>query len=683
MDIGFAGYTLAFLANLVLLLLLLISWRGRAGLRLVIASFLAVCWAGAVSAMEYGLPLPFKIVQLLEFARNVGWILILLAPVAGAGQDGPTRSGLFNSFYGVMLLSLAAVFLFAVLVTPAGVDIALVQQILLGAWVAAAILGMTLVEQLFRNAGEGQRWAVKYLCLGLGIIFAYDFFMYADALLFKQISLRLWEARGFVNVMAIPMIAIAVARNPNYEIDIHVSRKAVFHTAAIVGAGVYLLVMAAVGYLIRFYGSTWGSVMQVVFFVGAGTLLLSILFSDGIRAKVKVFLSKHFFSYRYDYREEWLKFTDHLSEDGEGVNESLIRSMAALTESPGGMLWERLPDGGCRLLARWHMPAPEGVDEASLGSLLDYIQRTQWVVDIDEFSSSPEMYEQLDLPAWLLKMPDVWLIVPLIFRAECRGFVALKHSRRQETLNWEDIDLLKMAGKQAALHLAQFQSDRELAKSRQFEAFNKLSAYVVHDLKNILAQQSLIVSNAEKHKHNPQFVDDVIATVENSVTRMTNLMKQMRSGERGGKVELVELGELLELVVKRQQAKRPCPEWQPASGEFVVRVDREQLATVFGHIIQNAQEATGKEGSVQVALQQIDDKISISVSDDGCGMDEEFIRDRLFKPFDSTKGLTGMGVGAYESREYIRSLGGDITVNSKVNQGTVFRVILPYNRTVE
>jgi putative PEP-CTERM system histidine kinase len=264
-----------------------------------------------------------------------------------------------------------------------------------------------------------------------------------------------------------------------------------------------------------------------------------------------------------------------------------------------------------------------------------------------------------------------------MFKSQCIGFVLVKRSELQVTINWEDRDLLKTAGQQAASHLAQYQADQALVQSRQFEAFNRLSAYIVHDLKNILAQQSLIVTNAEKHKHNPEFVDDVIDTVKNSVARMTSLMTQMRSGERGVATRSVNLGELLAQVVGDTRGREPAVELETIDAEILVNVDPEQLATVFGHMIQNAQDATGKKGFVSVRIKFDEHCVIVVVEDSGIGMESDFIRERLFKPFDSTKGLTGMGVGAFESREYIRSLGGDISVESEPGVGSIFSIILP------
>ena len=268
-------------------------------------------------------------------------------------------------------------------------------------------------------------------------------------------------------------------------------------------------------------------------------------------------------------------------------------------------------------------------------------------------------------------------MVPLLFRESLLGLLVLGHSEVQKSLNWEDRDLLKMAGKQAAVHLAQHQADEALMQARQFEAFNRLSAYIAHDLKNILAQQSLIVANAERHKHNPAFVDDVIETVRNSVERMTRLMAQMRQGTRGGRPELFDLNQLLREVVERRSASRPIPELELLDAPLCVEADREQLATVFGHLVQNAQEATPDDGQVWIRLSAAEGQAIIEVEDTGVGMDAGFISERLFKPFDSTKGLTGMGIGMFESRETLRALGGEIEVESEPGKGSRFRVILP------
>ncbi|MEQ9465024.1 MAG: PEP-CTERM system histidine kinase PrsK, partial [Haliea sp.] len=415
--------------------------------------------------------------------------------------------------------------------------------------------------------------------------------------------------------------------------------------------------------------------------VAAGALLASLLFSGRLRALLRVQLSKHFFSYRYDYREEWLKFTRALASLNEEVAEGIIRIMASLASSPAGLLWGAAEGQPQRLLAHWDMPVPAGATGEGLGSLPDWLRRTDWVIDLREWQRAPDLYEGLELPDWLRQDPTLWLVIPLVFRDRLEGVLMLRQSNIKDNINWEDRDLLKTAGRQAASHLAQHLASQALVEARQFDAFNRLSAYVVHDLKNILAQQSLMVANAARHRDNPAFIDDMIATVENSVARMQRLMEQMRSGLRSGAADDLALAPLLQQVVASRSGARPVPTTDFASGELRVEADSERLATVFNHLIQNAQEATPPEGKVSVSLCSQGDQALVRIADTGRGMDPDFIRQRLFRPFESTKGLTGMGIGAFESREYIRQLGGDIDVDSTPGTGSVFRVTLPLAKT--
>jgi signal transduction histidine kinase len=107
-----------------------------------------------------------------------------------------------------------------------------------------------------------------------------------------------------------------------------------------------------------------------------------------------------------------------------------------------------------------------------------------------------------------------------------------------------------------------------------------------------------------------------------------------------------------------------------------VCADSAQLGRIIGHILQNALEATPDSGKVHIQANKVDNQVAMAIRDTGCGMEAEFIRDRLFRPFDSTKGA-GMGIGAYECREYVRELGGKITVESEPGQGTIFSIWLP------
>ncbi|MDB4476033.1 PEP-CTERM system histidine kinase PrsK [bacterium] len=665
----------AALGFFVLAALLLTQWRVRPlGPGLLFAAVATALWASIVAVGTLNEYPPITLIQLSELARNAGWIFFLLQLLGfQSGGDVWTWLGRrwLGPFVGTLLAALGVIAL-RPLGDVLGLSTADAGDVALMLWLAMAIAGLLLVEQVYRNASSTERWGVKFLCLGLGAFFAYDFVMYAEALLFRQMNAQLWQARGVVNALIVPWLLIAIARNRNWRMDVHVSRQVVFHTITLIAAGVYLLCMATIGYFIRYLGGSWGGVLQISFLAGSGALLFTLLFSGTLRARLRVWLAKHFFSYRYDYREEWLRFTEELAAL-ENVSAGVIRTMATITMSPGGLLFHRSPDGRLRELASWELDAPSA---KNLGNLRDWIQASGWVIDLHEWRRAPDLYGDLQPPSWVEENESLWLIVPLFFQDELEGLLFLARTDLKDSVNWEDRDLLKTAGRQAAALLAQQRASQGLVEARQFDAFNRLSAYVIHDLKNILAQQSLMVSNAQKHRDNPAFIDDMISTVDNSVKRMQRLMDQMRSGMRSASPATVELGALLEQVVQARGDSLPQPQLGLAS-TATVTADRERLSTVFGHLLQNAQEATADDGELTVELSAQGPMATVVIRDTGCGMSEDFVRSRLFKPFESTKGLTGMGIGAFESREYVRQLGGDISVVSELGAGSQFSVTLP------
>jgi putative PEP-CTERM system histidine kinase len=217
-----------------------------------------------------------------------------------------------------------------------------------------------------------------------------------------------------------------------------------------------------------------------------------------------------------------------------------------------------------------------------------------------------------------------------------------------------------------------------LSDARQFEAFNRLSSYVVHDLKNLVAQLSLVVTNARKHMHNPEFMEDAIATIENATLKMNRLLESLRKGRLEETASrLVNLKPVLDKVVELRGANDPAPTLDCSDTGLIVAADAARVEAVLEHLVQNAQEATPADGRVTVRASRDDRWALVEVEDTGCGMDEEFVADRLFRPFDTTKGNAGMGIGVYESREFVRSRGGDMVVRSLLGQGTTFRIRFP------
>lgn len=347
-----------------------------------------------------------------------------------------------------------------------------------------------------------------------------------------------------------------------------------------------------------------------------------------------------------------------------------------MLESPAGALWMKNPsDRKFRQTAQWNMgPIDDAEEEASV--LCQFMSRTGWVINLEEYRSIPRRYAQLTLPEWLLRMNQAWLIVPLCVGDELIGFVILASARTDFDVNWEVTDLLKTAGRQAASFLAQMQATEALLEVRKFDAFNRMSAFVVHDLKNIVTQLSLLMKNAKRLHANPEFQQDMLMTIENSLDKMRQLMLQLREGETPTGISFgVDLCRLVQRIGSGVNARGRDIDLQLSDRVFA-RGHEERLERVIGHVVQNALDATESEGRVWLVVDRQAGQARIEVRDNGHGMSQEFIRDRLFRPFQTTK-KTGMGIGAYESFQYVRELGGSISVHSEPGQGTEVTLLLP------
>ena len=675
MPVTALSYLTAALAFAVLAALTLLRWRDRpASLWIVLAALVTALWAAHLgwAAWRVGEAVPLT-GGVLEIARNAAWFAVLLA-VLGSDDNGVEARSLRLWAGGtvafVLLLLLPHAF-------PQLTGAPLWQGT---AILLMAIAGLVLVEQAYRNTPPQRRWEIKFLALGLGGLFAFDLFLFADLVLLQAVDSPSWQARGFVNALVVPLLAVSISRRLPRRDSPTVSRHLLFHTASLIGAGAYLLAVGGAGYFLRHHGGDLGALLQVTFLFGAALLLGLVLFSGSVRARLRVWLAKHFFNYRYDYRQEWLRFTGTLSQADSDMpfRQRAIQAIGELVESPGGLLWVQRDDGTFALDGVLNLGDPAHPPLEPDSPLVGFLARSGWVIDLDEYRREPGRYPGLELPDWLLDNPRHWIVVPLLKTHGLEGFVVLARPRAPHRIDWEERDLLKTAGRQLAVYVALVQTDEALLEARQFEAFHRLAAFLVHDLKNVSAQLSLVGSNAERHRDNPEFVADALRTVANARERLERTLTQLRNAQPGREKppQTFAVGELLEEVARDSNGARPVPELHIEDpGE--VRGNREGLRNVLLHLVRNAQEATPDNGRITLTLQNDDPWTIIRVEDNGSGMDEEFVRRRLFRPFQTTKGNAGMGIGLYEARDLIVRMGGRIDASSRPGEGTVFTLRLP------
>lgn len=654
-----------------------VLWRSaaRGGARkalvaLVIALVCTALWGSLMVATVNG-PAWLVLATVFDIGRYGAWFAFIVQLFVAQNAQGATAGAPAWMRRAAWLLpSCTLVLLF--------VPLPEMRQVFFLGFMSMAVLGLLLLEQLLRNLPDDAIWSVKPIALALGATFAFDLYLYSEGVMFRALDIDLWNIRGLVHVAMVPLFWLASARHRNWIAKVQVSRTVVFHSASLLLVGLYLMFISGVGYLVRTSGSDWGRALQLALVATGLVVLVALAMSRSLRARLRVTLGKHLFRYRFDYRQEWLKFTQTLSaqQQPQALGLNVVRAMADMVESPSGALWWRdASEPRLRQVAHWNQPE-QSESEPLDSPLAAFLRRTGWVIDIAEARMRPERYEGLQLPDWLVGNAQAGLLVPLWVSEELMGFVVLGRSRTPLELNWEVTDLLKTAGRQAASYLAQMHATEALLEARKFEAFSRMSAFVVHDLKNIVTQLSLMMKNAKRLGHNPEFQADMLLTVENSLERMRQLMLQLREGATPGDGPVgVDLTPLMETLVDQAAGRGRRVELELLD-RVAARGHPQRLERVLGHLVNNALDATDEAQRVWLRLDRYGSHARVLVGDNGRGMSEAFVRDQLFKPFQTTKSA-GMGIGAYESFQYVQELGGKVLVDSAEGEGTRITVLLP------
>ncbi len=662
---------------LLALLLAAHSQRRVPVLALVAACAVTGLWALAIVVGTASLlRLPVAVFDALDALRLLAWIAFLgtayraglpagATPARGLRWGAAAAAGI-----GIFLVG-HAVASSAVSPRPAG-----------GAWFLAglyarlplAIAGLMLAETLAKQARVGGIQRVTYLCLGVGGVLGYDLFVWSEALLFQRVDPLLTAARGAVGVLAAPLIALAAARNSTWATQINVSRRAVLDTATLIGVGVYLLLLAATATALRASGTDWGRLLQGIFVFGGLLLLAVISFSPPARSFLKLRLSRYLFTHRHDYREQWQRLAEALSPSPSGEASLAIRVLDALggiVGSQGGGVWLRDADTFGLAAARG-LPREAG-DEPAGGAFADWLHaHRDGIVELDAARPGAEQ-----LPKWLRAWEHAWLVIPLVQR-ELLGFAVLARAPGRGALHREDEELLRTAAYHASSYLSAELKTRRLEEARRFEQLSRGMAFIAHDLRNLANELTLALSNARAHIQKPEFQRDLILSMEDSVAAMQRLLDKL--AERRPELSAPERNDFAGLVRSslrgRVFARPPLHLDLDGQLELPIVGDADRLVSVSGHLVQNAVDAAGPEGHVAVRLRREGEAAILEVEDDGPGMSQEMIRERLSHPFRSTK-AGGLGLGLFECRELARELGGELSIDSTLGRGTVVRLRLP------
>jgi putative PEP-CTERM system histidine kinase len=648
---------------------------------LVGACFATAVWA-SISAIR-GPVDPFTAAA--ETCRNLSW-LVLLHALSGNLKSGARRP--VRLVFGAVALVVGLQFVLDLLLLavplPGGMaDEVLTTETLLRITMASGAL--VLVHNVYGQAAPESRAGIRTAMLGLMLMWGYDLNLYTLAYLEAKVVPALFGYRGLFLAAVAPLFIIGASAGASLRIKL--SRAAAFQSLSVLAICAYFIVMAVLATALRGSPGNWSRALTAVLLAGMMIATAVFVLSEWARGWVKVKLAKHLFEHRYDYRSEWLRFTDTIGRAGPlapPLGERIIKAFADIVEAPGGVL---LVSDGAQVPTRaadWNWPGKlPGLDDGS-GDFWGAVEASTRVIEFTALRQGWGSSDDLALPVPEVLLADqrVWTGVPLVHQERLIGLVLLAAPDYRRPLDWEDFDLLRTAGRQAASSLAEAQGQEALGTAQRFEEFNRRFAFILHDVKNLVSQLSLLSRNAERHADNPDFRADMLATLKSSVGKMNELLTRLSPGAnaRVQQIAAVPLWPLLTAAVAAKRGNHQVRLLGDASAW--ARVDGPALEQAIGHLIQNAVEACSESAPVIVRVAGAGPSVLISVSDQGIGMDSDFVRSQLFQPFSSTK-QSGFGIGSFEARAIVTAMGGRIEVDSRPGQGTTFTIHVPAAEAAE
>ncbi|GAA0470657.1 PEP-CTERM system histidine kinase PrsK [Parasphingorhabdus litoris] len=649
--------------------------RNKMQMTLIIALALTSFWALTVSVEGAFSPIS----NFSESVRNMGWLLFMFVLLRnGEGRDEPIAVKAIYVALALVLVSqivvdsLIPIFSGSPRLLSMAAYTALVLRMLF------AVGALVLVHNLYSISAPETRWGIRLPMASLAAIWTYDLNLFTITYLTQQFSVELTAMRGPAMACIAPILALASIRNTEWTIKL--SRSVAFRSLSLVAIGGYLLMMVIIATALEIIGGDYARLAQISFLFGTSVAALVLLPSGKFRAWFKVKMAKNFFQHRYDYRSEWIRFTDTIGRPGSDsapFHERVVKAIADITDSPAGILLMPDDSGRLTLQSRWNWQTIQVPARACTSRTVPFFEETGHIIEFDALRA--DQVEEVDLgaiPEWMTNDPQTWAAVPLVHFDRLAGIVLLARPRVNRTLDWEDLDMLRVVGRQVASYLSEARSQESLSEAQRFEEFNRRMAFIMHDIKNLVSQLSLLARNAKRHADNPEFQTDMIATLQDSADKMNGLLERLSQHNKAKPEEPkpVKVAALLQSIIEKKRLLHAIESTQIE--DLTAMADPARVDQILGHLIQNAIDASSEGQPIILNARRRDLSVAIEVLDRGEGMSSEFIRSQLFKPFASSKD-GGFGIGAFEARSLAIAMGGRLEVESKEGSGSRFTLILP------
>jgi putative PEP-CTERM system histidine kinase len=556
------------------------------------------------------------------------------------------------------------------------------------AWVISAVLILMNLERTFRHATGHMRWQTKFLFLGIGAIFGIHLYTDSQTILFKGVDTGLSIINLGVLLVADILIIRSFYRGRPLQAALQLSHQFLYNSFTMLIVGIYFISVGVIAWFsLRFeWIRNIHFTIFLIFVAGIGISVL--LLSDRLRIKRKRFISRHFKRPLYDYQKIWAGFTDRTATvtNTADLCTIIVRMISETLEILSVTIWlvdekqERLTFGGSTVFTSQQNEKQKFIDRG--GSALIRAMTGQ-IMPLDLAGREDDLIADLKPADGFeeTKESRIRYCVPLNAAGQLIGIMTLSEKVFYEPLSFEETELVKTIADQAAASLLNLRLSEHLRQAKELEAFQSMSAFFMHDLKNLASKLSLVTRNLPVHLDNPEFRSDALRTISQSVSKINSMSSRLSllsqkldlTPKEANLNELI-AGTLLEL---KEYIKAPVS--QDLGTLPLISLDRDQIHKVLENLLMNANDALGSDGQIKIATCCQENWAEITVRDNGCGMSREFMEKFLFRPFQTTK-KQGMGIGLYHCKTIIEAHNGRIEGESEEGKGTTFRVLLPVGK---
>ena len=574
----------------------------------------------------------------------------------------------------------------------------------------SAVLVLMNLERTFRAAVGTMRWRIKFMILGLGLLFAVRAYTSSQVLLFRSVSLSLEAVNSAALLMACLLVLRSLFRTGHFDQNVYPSHSVLHNSFTVMLAGIYLLIVGVLAKVVAFLGGDATFALKSFVVLVGLVLLTMVLLSDRVRLYARRFVSRHFQRPLYDYRTIWRTFTEGTARCVEQADlcSAITKLVSQVFQALSVTVWLRV-DGKEKLTFAASTSLSDtkaahlALDAADASQVISALSIHPDPVDLDSCKETWASALRRLHPGEFRKGGNR-VCVPMLAGGELLGIITLGDRVGGVPFSLQDFDLLRSVSDQAAASLLNIQLSQRLSQGKQLEAFQAMSAFFVHDLKNTASTLSLMLQNLPVHFQDPKFRQDALRGVSKTVNHINDLISRLGLLRQELTISTIEsdLNELVTAALKglaRGPAKdasipistsnSPISAFSFQLSDFTaelhplpkVHLDPAQIQNVVTNLVLNAREAVGPDGQIKIETSQRNGSVILTVTDNGCGMTPEFVERSLFRPFQTTK-KQGIGIGMFQCKTIVEAHRGRIEVDSEPGKGTTFRIFLPADQKI-